>query len=154
MDAVSGVAGNLVPGSRVDVIGTFPAGAWTPGARPASGAARTAADQSVALLSNVTVLAVDRRTRAEEYALIGETRGRSYDTVTLAVTPEESVLLVFAQQYGSLTLTLRPEADTTLNGLQTNVNEQNLLDIAERVQEEREKRLKKRPPMEVLPAQP
>ena len=151
VDAISGVGGNVVPGSRVDIIGTFPAGAWTQGAPPTSGPAGAAADQSVALLSNVTVLAVDAQTREIEYvASAGGPRGQTYSTVTLAVTPEEAVLLVFAQQYGALTFTLRPDADTTFTDTRTSVSDRTLLQMAEQAQKERRKRLEKRTPLEVV----
>lgn len=157
VDSITGVGGNLVPGSRVDMIGTFPAGP-VPGsaARAAPGPAVNASDQSMALLSNVTVLAVDTRTRETEYlAATGGARGQSYATVTLAVTPEEAVLLVFAQQYGSLTLALRPDADTTLSDVNTSVDQSNLRAAAERAQQKRTERLEKRSgPLEVMPNTP
>lgn len=152
VDAVTGVAGNLTPGARVDVVGTFPAGAWAPGSRQSTGGTASEANQSVALLSNVIILAVDNRTRESDYTMMsGMGRNQSYGTVTLAVTPEEAVLLVFCQQYGTLTLTLRPNADTTTTGVQTTVSEKNLIETVGRVQADRQERMRKRPPMVPVP---
>jgi pilus assembly protein CpaB len=151
VDAISGVGGNLVPGSRVDIIGTFPAAAALQGARPAPTAPGASTDLTVALLSNVSVLAVDSQTREMEYLAGGGPRGaQAYGTVTLAVTPEEAVLLIFAQQYGALTFTLRPDADTTFTDTRVQVGDGNLLQKAEQAQNERRKRLEKRAPMEIV----
>lgn len=147
VDAISGVGGNIVPGSRVDIIGTFPKnGASAQAVRNAGG---TEADQTMAVLSNVSVLAVDSQTRELEYTTMAGPRAQSYGTVTLALSPDEAVLLVFAQQYGTLTFALRPDADTTSSDVQTSVTDSDFVQKAKAAQEKRRERMEKRQPMEL-----
>ena len=76
-------------------------------------AAGAAASRTMLLFQNVTIIAVDNRTRDEDYASsAGGMRSRTYSSVTVAATPQEANVLVFAQQYGTLTLALRPPADS------------------------------------------
>ena len=143
VDAITGVAGNLAPGARVDVIGTFPVSPSSP--TPQRGAANSGAvsNNTMLLLPNVKIIAVDSRVRDEDYAAVTGTRSRTYSSITVAVTPQEMTTLVYAQQLGTLTMALRPPADTTSGGLQE-VNEKNLFDVVSRIQADREKRLKER----------
>ena len=150
VDAITGVADNLTPDARVDIIGTFPL-AQAAGARGAQ-AAGAAASRTLLLLSNVTVLAVDNRTHEEEYVSpTGGMRAKGYSSVTVSVTQEEANMLVFAQQYGTLTLALRSPADSTPAIGATEINGQNLLDMAAKDQEARQQRLKDVTPIRVTP---
>jgi len=153
VDAITGVAGNLAPGARIDIIGTFPLSPSGPaaGARPAGAGA--ASNHTMLLLPNVKVIAVDSRVRDEEYTAVTGTRSRNYSSVTIAVTPSEATALIYAQQLGTLTMALRPPADTATGGLQE-VNEKNLFDVVNRIQADREKRLRERGPIEPLIRQP
>lgn len=142
VDAVTGVAGNLTPGSHVDIIGTFRE-------QKADGSSGRDDLVTITLLNNVTLLAVDTRTREEEFtAGAAGARARGiYTTVTLAVTPEEANMLIFAQNYGTITLALRPPAALSASAEPWEVKESNLL---ERISEAREARSQRtRSPIEV-----
>jgi pilus assembly protein CpaB len=90
IDAVSGVAGFVTPGDRVDIMLT-----------------RGGGDQleSVVILESILVIAVDQQTnnRSNNPVL-----GR---TATVEVTPNEAQKLALAQQVGNLSLTLRGYSD-------------------------------------------
>lgn len=109
VDQVAGVAGLIQPRDRVDVLATIAYPANTPG-----GGARSVLE-TLTVLENVTVLAIDNRTA--EAANIPERfrrEGRSgYTSVTLSVTPDEARIVTLAQamSQGMLTLTLRNPAD-------------------------------------------
>jgi pilus assembly protein CpaB len=151
VDAVTGVASNITPGSHVDIIGTFPL-APQGGAAPARAGA--AASRTLLLFQDVTVVAVDNRTREEEYAPApGGARPRAYSSVTVAATPLEANVLVFAQQYGTLTLALRPPADSLPPSGQIEINESNLIKNAEDAERARQERLKNSSPIQATPAQ-
>jgi len=69
--------------------------------------------KTVTLLQNVTVLAVDgpQGTGPSHAGGHSVEDRRSTGSVTVQVTPEEAELLVFAQDYGTLALSLRGEGD-------------------------------------------
>jgi pilus assembly protein CpaB len=144
VDAITGVAGNLVPGSHVDIIGTFPLTPQTGGKAPAAG---TAGSHTMLLLADVTVLAVDNRLREAQYYVSsrGSSRGAAYSSVTVSVTPKEANILVYAQDYGVLTMALRPPAAKPTVPLPPEITEKNLLKEAAQAEKEREERLKQRP---------
>ncbi len=153
VDNVTGVAGNLVPGSRVDIIGTFPISTQQGAAARAPGAAAVpagaTASHTVLLLDYVRILAVDSRTRDEEYVISGGARVKSYSTITVAVSPLEANLLVYAQQEGGLTMSLRsPVADPKEVAAAQEVSDKNLLDLAAAARKEREERMKSAGPLE------
>ena len=100
VDKVNSFGGLLKPKDHVDILGTFQ--------KPGEGDVET-----VTLLQNVAVLAVGGRLGSGSGAQSvggrgGQTRVR---TVTVLVTPEEAELLVFAQDRGALSLTMRNEED-------------------------------------------
>jgi len=145
VDAVTGVAGNIVPGSHVDILGTF--GIKKAG-KAGSGRALSASPETetVMVLNDVRILAVDTRTREVDYVTQAGTRRRSsYSTVTVAVTPEEASVLVFAQDYGTLTLLLRSPADTDVGPPPADVNDVNLESRIRAVLADRQERLRNRP---------
>lgn len=153
VDLISGVAGNIVPGSHVDILGTFPVSRRT--ARAAQSGSGATESLTVVMLSDVRVMAVDNRTREMEYVTTGSVRRRtSYGSVTVAVTPEEASVLVYAQQYGELVLTLRCPADTQVGPVPAEIHDKNLLQRAARAQSAREERLKNRSPITVEPLPP
>lgn len=98
----SGMAGNIQPGNRVDVLLTIkdkgiegPEGARGP--------------FTVTLLQNVEILAVDRELEDDAPGTKNE---RSVPrSVTLKVTPRDDNLLALAQSQGSLSLSLRNPKD-------------------------------------------
>ena len=143
VDAVTGVAGNVVPGSHVDILGTFPI---APTAAPGAARARSKESVTALMLSNVKILAVDSRTREAQYSL-ARRAGRGYSSVTVAVTPEEANVLVFAQSFGGLTLTLRAPADSEMREPPPEISENNLLKKATELERARRERLKPEPPI-------
>lgn len=97
----SGVAGRLAVGDRVDVVAVLPKEV-------------AAAEKSVLLLEDLAVLALGR----DEADKAGGAKGeiRNYGTVTLAVKPDDGVLLALAQEKGRLQLMLRPAVKEGLKG--------------------------------------
>ena len=136
VDNVTGVAGNIRPGSRVDVFGTFQVPA--DGARPGERAMTT---QTALLLSDVAVLATDDRTTLTQYALATRRQGGGYSTVTVATRPAEAQMLIYAQQYGRVTLALRSDGDVLPTDDLPPISERDLLSLAERLERERRARL-------------
>lgn len=105
-DQISGVAGLITPGCRVDILGTF----RVPGRGPESAA--TMVTKSVA--RNVPVIAIDHRTDLAIPTRAGRRAGTldvGYSSVTLHVNPLHAAILVYAQQTGKLTFTLRNISD-------------------------------------------
>jgi pilus assembly protein CpaB len=150
VDAITGVASNVAPGSHVDIIGTFPL-AQQAGAAPVK-AAGAAASRTLLLFQDVTIIAVDNRTRDEDYvASPAATRSRNYSSVTVAATPLEANVLVFAQQYGTLTLALRPPTDSLPPSAQIEINESNVIKSAEDAEKARQERLKNSSPITATP---
>lgn len=92
VNEIIGVAGFIQPGDRVDVLATFP--------RQLAGV-----DKTRLVLEDIPVLAVARQTEAD-----GEKFKdfKSYTSVTLAVTPQQGLILALAEERGSLRLMLRP----------------------------------------------
>lgn len=86
IDAISGVAGFIAPGDRVDIVLTHSvSGQLT----------------STVILQSVLVIAVDTNTNQES------NRARVGNTATVEVTPKTAQKLLLAQQIGRLSLTLR-----------------------------------------------
>lgn len=139
---VTGVAGLILPNDHVDVIGTFTvtrppeAGAILPGTRREQLQTELA---TITILQNVTVLAVGN--------VMGGTVGlpekvrQSYGTVTLALTPAEAELVVFAQNYGELSLVLRNDEDLSIMEEVPRVNFDYLVDHVAEVTKERGDRI-------------
>ena len=95
---VIGVAGFIVPGSRVDVVVTI--------RRPNDSMTRTAA-------SNVQVLTAGTRKDQENPGASTKRPGDSGDTVvTLMVTPRDAERIALAQSEGQIMLVLRNPLDT------------------------------------------
>jgi pilus assembly protein CpaB len=92
IDAVSGVAGFVAPGDRVDILLT-----------------RTQQGQLVSsvILQDITVIAVDQRQNAEA------TKARLGSTVTVEVDTVQAQKLALARQVGKLSLTLRGIGEVT-----------------------------------------
>jgi len=97
VDEVIGVAGFVVPGTRVDVLVTFES--------------RTQASESVArvVVSNVQVLTAG--TRFDQEKARTDNRPIPTSVVTLLVTPEDAQRLALAAAAGRITLILRNPLD-------------------------------------------
>ena len=142
VNPITGVSGNIVPGSHVDILGTFPL--TEAGARATGGGA---SGRTMLLLSNMTVLAVDSRTLEPQYAGTSGARRSTYSSVTLAVSPDEANILVHAQSIGNLTLALRTPADAAeLTRPPEGVDASNLFRRAAAAERSRQERLKARSP--------
>lgn len=92
---ISGVAGAIKKGNRVDVVVSI-----------LMGTGNTKVAKTVLLLQNITVLATNSSTKDQK------TTG--YTNITLAVTPQEAIELFYAQTNGKLTVVLRPVLDTEI----------------------------------------
>ena len=111
---VSGVAGFILPGSKVDVLLTIS----NHGTDDPTGGGST-----TTLLQNVEILAVDQRVDAPADNKVDAKELRS---VTLLVTPQQAAKLDLGQNKGTLHLSLRHPKDTaaaatvpaTLKGIQ------------------------------------
>jgi len=95
---VSGVAGLLRPGDRVDVVGTVDV--------PSGNAKATVASL---LIQNVTVLAVNQS--ADLNPVKNNNKSVQTQTVTLEVTPQQAQTLILAAERGSVRLLLRAPGD-------------------------------------------
>jgi pilus assembly protein CpaB len=101
VNEVNTFGGLLRPKDHVDILGTFQ--------KPGSGRVET-----VTLLQNVTVLAVGSKLGSGREVVTSNSRSNRSSrntTVTVLVTPEEAELLVFAQDRGEFSLTMRNEED-------------------------------------------
>ena len=100
VDAKAGVAGFVFPGDRVDMVLTQ---SVTGGEGPSLKASET-------ILRNLRVLATDQSTTQKKKD--GKTQVRAFRTVTLEVTPTIAEKVAVAQTLGTLSLALRPLADS------------------------------------------
>ena len=99
VNEVVGVAGFVIPGTRVDVLVTVRAGQG-----PNSEA------QTRVVLSNVTVLTAG--TRYDQQRATAEGKPIPAGVVTLLLTPEDAEKLTLASEEGKIMLTLRNPLDT------------------------------------------
>ena len=138
VSSVTSVSGLIRPNNFVDVIGTF----HFPDAK-----GDTSRDTvTMTILQRVKVLATgtDIGYAQQNGAQPGASAvGRSYSTVTLELTPKEVEMIIFAQQKGSLTLSLRSYEDPNIT---TDVQSVDWAYLQQHIQEytaEREQLLKK-----------
>lgn len=101
-DVSVGVAGFVLPGSKVDVLLTERV--WNTGDSSGGGS-------TVMLLENVEVLAVDQRVETPAEHKVDVERQRS---VTVLVTPDQSAKLELGQTLGTLHLSLRNPRDDSV----------------------------------------
>jgi pilus assembly protein CpaB len=95
----AGVAGFILPGSKVDVLLTLDGrGDQDP----------TGGGSTITLLQNVEILAVEQRVVAPAESKVDL---KDLKSVTLAVTPQEAARLTLGQNKGKLCLSLRPLND-------------------------------------------
>lgn len=94
VDDVVGVAGFVVPGTRVDVLLTMDTEA-------------TPETQTKAILQNIQTLAAGQTTQVDV-----EGKPQQVPVVTLLVTPEQAETLALASAQGRIQLTLRNQLDT------------------------------------------
>lgn len=106
VDALSGVGGFVRPGDLVDVL-------WTVQIPQAGGARGAGEVVTVTLFQGVPVLAVGHQMVGQEGEGGGEPAegSRGGSTITLALTPQEASLLLFAREQGKVQLSLRSRQD-------------------------------------------
>ena len=100
VDTVSSVTNLVKPGDRVDLIGTF--------RFPEMKGDKAMDMVTLTLLQNVYILAVGKQ-------LPVQSRGnkvKGYSTVTIAVSPKEAEMMIFAIQKGKISLSLRSYRET------------------------------------------
>jgi pilus assembly protein CpaB len=98
-NVAAGVAGFILPGSRVDVLLTVP------------GDPSTGGTVTVTLLQNVEILAVDQRV---DIPADNKVDAKELRSVTLLVTPNEAAKLDLGQNRGTLHLALRNPEDNQI----------------------------------------
>ena len=138
VNAISGVAGLLRPGDRVDILGTFPVQDEDELIPEAAGG-MSRGYLTMSLLQNVTLLAVGAQISQQSEGHHG------YGNVTLSLTPDETELLTLAQTRGDLDLVLRNREDME----QVPVNRRTLRDVLEELDvlnEDRKERVEQGPP--------
>ena len=108
VSSVTSVSGLIRPNNFVDVIGTF----HFPDAKGDA----TLDTVTMTILQRVKVLATgnDIGYAQQNGSQSSASTGRSYSTVTLELTPKEVEMIIFAQQKGSLTLSLRSYEDPNI----------------------------------------
>jgi pilus assembly protein CpaB len=108
VSAETAVSGLVRPNDKVDILGTFSFISTTNAAEMET--------VTFTVLQHVTVLATGQETGRAELEISSNSRRSSYNTVTIAVSPEEAELLAFAiNAKGSLMLTLRNPNDNTVH---------------------------------------
>lgn len=128
VDSTAAVSGHVKPNDHVDIIGTF----TFPGAtgRPGAAAANSQLSDTVTLtiLQDVTVLATGQimSRRPSEMEGGADRFGSQYSSITVAVTPREAEMMVFAHQKGRLNLALRNREDVSVEQQMENVDFQML----------------------------
>ncbi len=105
VDAIASVSHLIQPGDNVDIIGTFKF--------PEMKGDRSLDTITMTILQYVKVLAT-----GSDYGALKmgqqQTGRRSYNTITLSLTPKEAELIVFAMQKGKLVLTLRSQEESAI----------------------------------------
>ncbi|ODN70907.1 Flp pilus assembly protein CpaB [Methylobrevis pamukkalensis] len=113
VNAASTAGGFILPNDHVDVVLTMQNGG-------SEGAPATAVSETI--LSNVRVLAIDQKVDDPE----DKKSVVAQDTATLELSPEQSQLMIQAQQMGSISLVLRSIVDSVKSAedekIQTGVN--------------------------------
>jgi pilus assembly protein CpaB len=103
VSGLTGVAGFVFPGDRVDLMLTQTVEGAGGGGPPLK--------TTETIMRNLRVLATDQRTSSEDDK--GNREVKQFQTVTLEVTPRIGEKIAVAQTIGMLSLSLRPIADDT-----------------------------------------
>lgn len=128
VDEVSGVAGLLTPGDRVDILGTFPVSDKDELVPDAANGQDGVGYVTMSLLQNVTLLAVGQV--LSDVAMRNEGGQRvGYGSVTASVTIDEAELLTIAQTRGKLTMLLRNRDDVDVADVTKRTLKQVLQDL-------------------------
>lgn len=133
VDATSSVTGLVRPNHHVDIIGTFKF--------PEMKGDMSLDTLTLTILQNVTILATGSQ-MANTRSASTDTQKKSYSTVTLALTPKEVEMIVFASQKGHLTLSLRSYENAMITHKLQSINFKYLEEHLEDYNIEREKLMK------------
>ncbi len=104
VDNISSVTNLVKPGDRVDLLGTF--------RFPEKKGDASLDTVTLTILQYVKILATG--TDYGDRSSVSTKRKRSFNSVTLELTPKEAEMIVFASQKGRLTLTLRGPAESAV----------------------------------------
>ncbi len=111
IDSLSAVGGLINPGDFVDVIGELEAKEQAEGDKPTK--------ITSVIMQNVQVLAIGTNFQPVGNSLVYQAQQRTKAlNVTLALSPEETGLITFAQANGKLQLTLRSPSEQRTQSLQ------------------------------------
>ena len=133
VDSTSSVTNLIQPQDNVDVIGTF---------RFPDAKGDAALDTvTLTILQQVKVLACGQDMGKVRAGI--DSTVRSYNTVTLELTPKEVEMIVFAMQKGNLTLSLRNYEESTVTGDLQSVDWSYLQKNIKLYTKEREEKMKK-----------
>lgn len=102
VNEVSGLAGLVRPGDRVDVLGTFDI-------QGAVGQEKSSI--TTLLIQNVDILSTDQSTNPAAGSSQDGKKAAPAHTITLSVSPEQAQSLVLCSEKGSIRLILRPATD-------------------------------------------
>lgn len=139
----SAVSGLVRPNDNVDILGTF---SFVDDLNP--GEMKTV---TFTVLQDVTILATGQETARAEMEITSSRRRSGYNTVTIAVFPEEAELIAFAMNVkGSLTLTLRNPNDVTVMEQTPPIDFQTLQRELPRLNDKRQRTLRGQENMETL----
>lgn len=126
VDEVDSISGMVRPGNYIDLYTRLAANTF-PGQSAEGNKNPRGKDLVIPVLEDVLVLATDHksaRPNEDEYKNYeAENRHRTYNTLTLEVTPKEAALLSIAESRGTLIATLRNPQDTQgvhFGGITTN----------------------------------
>lgn len=139
VSSVTSVSGLIRPNNYVDVIGTFHF--------PDTKGDSSRDTVTMTILQRVKVLATGSdlgyvsQNGAQANGIAAA--GRAYSTVTLELTPKEVEMIVFAQQKGSLTLSLRSFDDSSVSSEVQFVEWSNFEELIKEYMNEREQLLRK-----------
>ena len=134
VDATASVTGLVRPNDKVDIIGTF--------RFPEMRGDQALDTITLTVLQDVLVLATGTETSSAAGMAAGRNQGnnKGYSTVTLALTPKEVEMFVFASQKGRLTLSLRNPDETKVETDLQSVNFRYLEQNIPKYTEERQQR--------------
>ncbi len=117
VDTDSGFAGMLMPGDVIDILITYvptgqmiaslgAAGTKPPGGAEGGAEAPTGGMVTTWMMQNVTIIALDNRTKEAVYNAEGsDYNAKQYGTITIAVPPDEAQLIIFARQSAGVKMT-------------------------------------------------
>ena len=129
VDAVSSVTGLIKPGDRVDIVGTF--------RFPEMKGDKSLDVITMTILQSVRIIATGKDMGNSSML---QKKSRGYNTVTLALSPKEVEMIVFASQKGQLVLSLRDAEETGFTDDLQSVNFRYLEENIKKYNDARKKR--------------